>query len=127
MTYLDDAKAHLVKAREFLEAARDEYDFDRLNACVSSAVISGVNSKDAICLKTTKHTNKTENHNDAIAELKQSGPDGATLATTLGRLLAMKPKSQYQAGSVSARSARDAVNWAQKMYDAAVAVVTRSG
>lgn len=127
MTYLAAAKAHLVKAREFLEAARDEYDFDRLNACVSSAVISGVNSKDAICLKTTKHTNKTENHNDAIAELKQSGPDGAGLATTFGRLLAMKPKSQYQIESMPARNARDAVNWAQKLYDVAVVVVTRPG
>jgi hypothetical protein len=76
MTYLAAANAHLVKAREFLEAARDEYDFDRLNACLSSAVISGVNSKDAICLKTTKHTNKAENHNDAIVELKHSGPEG---------------------------------------------------
>ena len=40
MTYLSDAKAHLDKAREFLESARDEYDFDRYNATVTAAVIS---------------------------------------------------------------------------------------
>ena len=51
MTYLSDARAQLDKAREFLESARDGYDFDRFNAAASSAVISGINSKDAICLR----------------------------------------------------------------------------
>jgi hypothetical protein len=41
MTYLTDAKAHLDKAREFLDSAGDECDFDRYNAAVSAAVISG--------------------------------------------------------------------------------------
>ena len=125
MTYLADAKAHLDKAREFLESARDEYDFERYNAAVSSAVISGINSKDAICLKTTRKTTKTENHNEAVRELRLSGPDGASLDATFRRLLGLKPKSQYQATPVSPSNARDAVNWAQRMYDVAAAVVTR--
>ena len=54
-----------------------------------------------------------------------SGPDGASLESTFRRLLALKPKSQYQTSSVSATSARDAISWAQKMYDAAAEVVTR--
>ncbi len=97
MTYLADAKAHLDKAREFLESARDEYDYERYNAAVSSAVVSGINSKDAICLKTTGRTNKSENHNEALRELRSSGPDGASLEVTFRRLLGLKPKSQYQA------------------------------
>jgi hypothetical protein len=125
VTYLTDAKAHLDKAREFLESARDEYDFERYNAAVSLAVTSGINSKDAICLKTTRKTSKTENHNEAVRELKMSGPDGASLETTFRRLLGLKPKSQYQATPVSASNARDAVGWAQKMYDVATTVVTR--
>jgi len=125
MSYLADAKAHLEKAREFLESARDEYDFVRYNAAVSAAVISGINSKDAICLTTTRRTAKTENHNEAVRELRQSGPAGASIETTFRRLLALKPKSQYQASSVFATSACDAVNWAQKMYDVAVEAVTR--
>ena len=40
MTYLAHATAHLDKAREFLESARDECDFERYNAAVSAAVIS---------------------------------------------------------------------------------------
>jgi len=127
VTYLSDARAHLDKAREFLESARDGYDFDRFNAAASSAVISGINSKDAICLRTTGKRGKTENHNEAVRELAKSGPDGASLEATFRRLLALKPKSQYQAASVSAPSARDAVNRAQKMYDVSVAVVSRPG
>lgn len=127
MSYLTDAKAHLDKAREFLESARDEYDFARYNAAVSSAVISGINSKDAICLKATRKTSKTENHNEAVRELRSSGSDGAALETTFRRLLALKPKSQYQASPVSVSGSRDAVNWAQRMYDVAVVVVTRPG
>lgn len=93
MTYLAHAKAHLDKAREFLESARDECDFDRYNAAVSAAVISGINSKDAICLKATRRTAKTENHNEAVRELRLSGPAGASLETAFRRLLALKPKS----------------------------------
>lgn len=76
MTFLADARAHLDKAREFLESARDEYD----------------------C---------------------------ASLEATFRRLLGLKSKSQYQASPVSATNARDAVDWAQRMYDVAVEVVTR--
>lgn len=127
MSYLSDAKAHLEKAREFLESARDEYDLDRYNAAVSAVVICGINSKDAICLKTTRKTGKSENHIEAARELATSGPDGRSLDSTFRRLLALKPKSQYQAAPVSAASARDAINWAQKMFDSAVIVVSRPG
>jgi uncharacterized protein (UPF0332 family) len=125
VTYLTDAKAHLDKAREFLESARDEYDFERFNAAVSLAVTSGINSKDAICLKTTTKTSKTENHSEAVRELRMSGPDGASLEAIFRRLLGLKPKSQYQSSPVTASNARDAVSWAQRMYDVAAAVVSR--
>jgi hypothetical protein len=36
MTALSDAKAHLDKARELLESARDEYDFERYSAAASA-------------------------------------------------------------------------------------------
>ncbi len=94
MTYLTDAKAHPDKAREFLESARDEHDFERYNAAVSLAVTSGINSKEAISLKTTGKTSKSEDHNVAVRELRMSGPDGASLEATFRRLLGLKPKSQ---------------------------------
>jgi hypothetical protein len=45
---LDDARAHLAKAQEFLAAAEFTLDLDLFNAATSSAVSSGINSKDAI-------------------------------------------------------------------------------
>lgn len=52
-TPLQDAKAHLVKAQEFLAAAESEVSAERYNAATSNAVLSGINSKDAICLTLT--------------------------------------------------------------------------
>ena len=101
MTVLDDAVAHLTKARAFLEAAEMAHELELYNAAVFSAVSSGINSKDAICLALTGRSRKTDNHADAIAELKQAGPVGRGLASSFGRLLQLKSKSQYQAVSVS--------------------------
>jgi uncharacterized protein (UPF0332 family) len=72
MTALDEARAHLTKAREFLEAAELTNDLELFNAAASNAVTSGINSKDAICLTLTGRTRKADNHTEAVAELKQT-------------------------------------------------------
>lgn len=64
MSALRDARAHLAKAQEFFDAAELTLDLDLYNAATSNAVTSGINSKDAICLKLTGKTDKTENHVD---------------------------------------------------------------
>lgn len=123
MTARDDARAHLAKAREFLEAADLTSDLQLHNAAASSAITSAINSKDAICLTLTGRTNKADNHNEAVAELKAAGPAGRGLASTFGRLLRLKPRSQYQAGSVSASDAAKAIEWATRMLDVARGLV----
>jgi hypothetical protein len=120
---LDDARAHLAKAREFHEAAQITLDLEMLNAATSAAVSSGINSKDAICLHLTGTSSKTENHAQAITELTRSGPDGSAVAQTFSRLLRLKPISQYQAGSVARTDAERAVDWADRMLEAATRVV----
>lgn len=57
-TALQDARAHLAKAREFLTAAESAASQDLHNAATSNAVVSGINSKDAICLQLTGTTTK---------------------------------------------------------------------
>ncbi|MCO5317796.1 MAG: HEPN domain-containing protein [Microthrixaceae bacterium] len=102
MSGLAGARAHLAKAREFLDAAELNLEVDLYNAATSNSVISGINSKDATCLRLTGTTEKTENHSAAVAELKSAGADGPNqqttkrMATNLGRLLKLKGKSQYQ-------------------------------
>ncbi len=53
MSALNDATAHLAKLREFLRTAESNKELNLYNAATSDAVISGINSKDAICLGLT--------------------------------------------------------------------------
>ena len=90
MSALQESRAHLAKAREFLEAGVISRDLELFEAATSAAVISGINSKDAICLRLVGVTRRSENHTDAVAELKAVGPAGARLAPTLSRNSAKK-------------------------------------
>lgn len=119
MSALNEARVHLEKAREFLAAAHVNLEWKQFNAATSNAVISGINSKDAICLRLTGTTRKADGHNEAVAELKASGPVGAKLAPTLSRLLKLKTKSQYQSVSVAASDANKAIEWAARLLEGA--------
>jgi uncharacterized protein (UPF0332 family) len=125
MSALADARAHLRKAREFLESAELNLDFELYNAATSSAVTSGINAKDAICLALTGTTNKSENHTDAVAELRAAGPATRPLAPTLGRLLKLKSKSQYQTVDVARSDATKAVGWATTLVEGASGIVPK--
>ena len=123
MTALEEARLHLVKAQEFLDAAETSRDLGLHNAAASSAVISAINSKDAISLALTGRTGKSDNHAQAVEELRRSGPAGAELTSTLSRLLNLKTRSQYASRSVSAVDASKAVEWASRMHISAEGVV----
>jgi uncharacterized protein (UPF0332 family) len=123
MSALDEARAHLRKAKEFLEAAELNADRELFNAAASAAVTSGINSKDAICLALTGTTAKTDTHTDAVEELKAAGPSMAVHATTLGRLLTLKNKSQYQTIDVARSDALKAIEWATRLVAATSAIV----
>ena len=123
MGVLEDAAAHLRKAREYIAAADDDLAMERFNAAASAAVHSGINSKDAICLKLTGRTGKADRHEDAVAELRGVGATAAQLAPTLSRLIKIKKRAEYQASDVAPTDARKAVDWAQRLLDGAVAIV----
>lgn len=124
MTALEAARSHLAKAREFLDAARFTLDLEFYNAAASNAVISAINSKDAICLRLTGSTRKADSHHEAVSELKSAGPAGAASAPTLARLLKLKTKSQYQSVSVTTADANKAVEWAARLLESAEQVVS---
>jgi uncharacterized protein (UPF0332 family) len=115
----DDALSHLSKAREFLDAARLELDAELFTAAASSAVLAGINAKDAICLRLTGRTGKSEDHRAAVPELAAAGPAGKVLESTFRRLLALKTSAQYQAAPISRTDATKAVEWATRMVGAA--------
>jgi len=116
MTANEDAPAHLAKATEFLEAAELANDAGLYNAAAHDAVISGVNSKSVICLQLTGKTGRTgttQNHADAVAELKASGTIGQAQANTFDRLLR----------ATSGSDAGQAIGWAGQLLEAAKGVV----
>jgi uncharacterized protein (UPF0332 family) len=122
-----DAAAHLAKAEEFLTVARAALALEQFNAAASTAVTAGINAKDVICLRLTGHTSKSDDHRQAAKELAHAGQTGKTLESTLDRLIALKPKSQYQPVQVTAAEARHAVDWAARMLAAAEQVMPRPG
>ncbi|NYD86373.1 HEPN domain-containing protein [Cellulomonas oligotrophica] len=115
----EDALKHLSKAREFLDAADLELHMELHTAAASSAVLAGINAKDAICLRLTGRTGKSDDHRAAVPELAAAGPSGKALESTFRRLLGLKTAAQYQAAPISRTDATKAVEWATRMVDAA--------
>lgn len=127
MNSLAAAQGHLVKAREFLEAAGMSLDLEQFNAATSNAVISAINSKDAICLKRLGATMKSDSHAHAVKDLSAAGRDAARLAPTFKRLLVLRANPQYQSATVAASTASMAVSNAEKMYEAAREIAKQLG
>ncbi|RZU19324.1 hypothetical protein EV645_1535 [Kribbella rubisoli] len=69
-------------------------------------------------------TKKSDNHAEAVAELKGAGSAGRDSSATLSRLSRRKSKSQYQAGSVSAADAAKSIDWATRLFETAKSVVS---
>ena len=115
----DDALSHLSKAREFLDAAALELERELFTAAASSAVLAGINAKDAICLRLTGRTGKSDDHRSAVPELAAAGPAGKALESTFRRLLGLKTAAQYQSAPIGRTDATKAVDWATRMVDAA--------
>ncbi|PVU83073.1 DNA-binding protein [Cellulomonas sp. WB94] len=119
MGALEESQGHLRKAKEFLTAASLEVDLDLFSAAASSAVLAGINAKDAICLRLAGRTGKSDDHRSAVPELAAAGPAGKALESTFRRLLGLKTTAQYQSAPISRSDATKAVGWATRMVDAA--------
>ena len=124
MGALEEARGHLRKAREFLEAGQVTLDLNMFDAATSNAVHSGINAKDAMCLKLTGDSGKTQNHKDAATELRKAGPKAAAVADDLKRLLTVKSKAEYQSIAVARSEAAKALERAERLYNAALEIVT---
>ncbi len=60
-----------------------------------------------------------------MAELRGAGPAARPLAPTLGRLLKLKNKSQYQTVDGARSDAIKAVEWAATLVDGATGIVPK--
>lgn len=117
------AQSHLRKSGEFLEAARSNLTQGWYAAAASCAVTSGINAKDALCLTLTGNTRKTDRHHEAVQELRAAGAVGRGVTPTFERLLRLKDRSQYRSEPISSTDAAKAVDWASRIYSAALQAV----
>jgi uncharacterized protein (UPF0332 family) len=124
VTPLDAARGHLAKAEEFLSEAESALRVGHLNVATSNAVIAGINAKDAMCLTLVGKTSKSDDHRQAIPELRTAGKAGAELAPTLDRLLKPKTKAQYQSLPIAQKDAEIAVRQAGQLVAGAKAVMS---
>lgn len=111
---LQQARAHLGKAEEYLEAASAELEAGRSIAAASLAVHSGINAADTVTGMRMGQRAAGQNHDEVLALLRQAGPDGAALERDLLRLLPLKTKAEYDPDDVPKATARRAVGWAQR-------------
>lgn len=124
-----DARTRLKTARAYLdvaelvlgEAERDEY----LNVTAGLAVLAGIAACDSICCARLRSRHRGDDHRGAADLLRTATPDGASLATTLLRLLDLKDEAHYSVMVVAARKARDAVRWATTLVNRAEQETTR--
>jgi hypothetical protein len=119
MTARLEAELHLAKSREFLEAARIVLEHGLVNAACSLAIISGINSKDVVCVISTGASLKSDDHRRAVEELRRSGRVGGSMAPTLSRLLAQKSRSQYASRAINHTDAEDALRRAARLHASA--------
>ena len=124
MTPLEAARGHLAKAEEFLDEAQSALDAGHPSVAVSNAVIAGINSKDAMCLALVGKTSKSDDHRQAVPELRKAGKAGAELAPTLDRLLKPKTRAQYQSLPMAQKDAEVAVRNAGQLVAGAKAVLS---
>src|SRR5215471_11588119 len=107
-----EARARLRTAQAYLDVAgsvleergRDEY----LNVATGLAILAGIAASDAICGARLGYLHRGEDHRGAQDLLRTATPDGAKLATNLGRLLSLKDAAHYGVPMIVARKAAEA-------------------
>jgi hypothetical protein len=110
---------YLGKAEESLASAKDDLDQGRMIAATSSAVHAAINASDVVTGVRSGRRSTSEAHSQAMELLKASGADGVALAKVIARLLALKPKAEYDPSDIAPRTARQAVEWAGRCVEIA--------
>jgi hypothetical protein len=118
-----EARAYLAKADQYLSAAVDSLAADRTIAATSLAIHAAINAADAVTGARLGSRAGGEDHNQVLVLLAQSGPDGATVARDLTRLLPLKTRAEYDPDDVAPSIASSAVERARRCVSAARRVI----
>ncbi len=124
---ITQAKQYLGKAEEFLASAKDDLTQGRMIAATSSAVHAAISAGDVVTGVRSGQRSAGEAHSQAMELLRSSGPDGVELAKDLSRLVALKPKAEYDASDIAPGAARQAVERAGRCVAIARRVLAAQG
>jgi hypothetical protein len=118
-----EARAYLAKADQYLSAAVDSLAADRTIAATSLAIHAAINAADAVTGARLGSMAGGEDHNQVLVLLARSGPDGATVARDLTRLLPLKTRAEHDPDDVAPSIASSAVERARRCVSAARRVI----
>jgi len=118
------AAGRRAKALQFLTAADEIMDLaddaaDIGDAYVTLCVHAGIAAADAITAHRLELHHSGDNHNEAVALLRQVRPDGTELAAHLAALLGLKTKAGYTHRPVSGQERIQAARRAHALVDSA--------
>lgn len=116
-------RMYVAKAEEYVTAAAAELDAGRTIAATSLAVHAAINAMDALTGARVGRRAAGQNHDEALALLREAGPDGVSVAKDLSRLLPVKTKVEYEPENVPRSVASKAVERARRCVDVARRVV----
>jgi hypothetical protein len=121
---VSEARAYLAKADQYFAAAADSLAAGRTIAATSLAIHAAINAADAVTGARLGSRAAGEDHNQVLALLAQSGPDGAAVARDLTRLLPLKARAEYDPDDVAPSIASHAVEQARHCVAAARRVIS---
>ena len=117
------ARAYVVKAEEYLAAARESLEARRPIAATSLAIHSATNAADAVTGVRLGRRAAGQDNDEVLRLLDQAGADGAEVARHLARLLPLKTKAEYEPDEIPASTAEKAVERARTCVAVARRVV----
>lgn len=115
-------RAYAGKAEEYVDAASDELQSGRYIAATSLAIHAAINASDAVCGARLGRRAAGDDHDQVLTLLTQAGPDGASMAKDLRRLLQLKTKTEYEPDNIAPGVAKKAVERARRCVSTARAV-----
>ncbi len=122
----EDAKERFRRAESFLygadltlgERVETPETNDAINlsgVAAALAVLAGIAAADAVCCHRLGVRSRGQDHDQAVALVRDIVPHGADLATDLDRLLDLKDNAHYGILGVSDAEARRSVGWARRI------------
>lgn len=119
---LNDARAYLDKAHEFLKAAQDSLALTNYTAAVGNSIHAGIAAADALSASRTRTVWRGE-HTGAAGHLEAAGDEGKQGARHLRRLLPLKTRAEYDPAPMRAADAQSAVQAAGRIVSLATAAL----